>query len=101
MDDAQFSRIAKALADPQRFALLSRVAEGGGEREVPCRALVSRFDVTPATISHHLKELAAAGLVECRREGQCAFLRSRPQVLEAYLAEVRRRLLGGAKPGGR
>ncbi len=97
MDDAQFNRVAKALADPQRFALLRRIAEGGRD-EVACQALVNEFPVTPATISHHLKELGTAGLVVGRKEGQCVYLAARPEVLTAYLREVERRLIpGGAR----
>ena len=96
MDDAQFNRIAKALADPQRFALLQRVSEGGRD-EVGCQVLVAEFTVTPATISHHLKELATAGLVVGRKEGQCVYMTARPGVLTAYLREVERRLVPGKR----
>src|SRR5689334_20828172 len=91
MDDVQFNRIAKALADPQRFAILQQIA-AGGPADVACRAIVAEFDLTPATISHHLKELTSADLVEARKAGQCVFLKSRPQVMAAYLREVGRRL---------
>jgi DNA-binding transcriptional ArsR family regulator len=47
--------------------------------------------VRQATISHHLKELASAGLVESRRDGQFVFYRVRPTVLDAYMTELRRR----------
>ena len=89
MDDRQFNLIAKALADPQRFALLRRVSE---EEEVGCKALVAQFPVRQATISHHMKELTTAGLVEGRKEGQCMYFSARPEVLSAYLREVGRRL---------
>ena len=45
-----------------------------------------------ATISHHLKELASAGLVESRRDGQFVYYRTRPAVFESYMAELRRRM---------
>lgn len=93
--DDGFHRIAKALADPQRFALLEVVAQAKGE-EVPCKRLVERFPVSQATISHHLKELATAGLIEIRREGQCAYISPRPATLATYYAELRRRLPAGS-----
>jgi ArsR family transcriptional regulator len=99
MDETQFNRIAKALADPQRFALLRRIAEGGRD-EVACQVLVAEFTVTPATISHHIKELAAAGLVAGRKEGQCVYLTARPDVTTAYLREVERRLVPGKRRNG-
>lgn len=89
LDATQFTRIAKALADPRRFELLQMIA---ADEEVACKAMVEAFPVSQATISHHLKELATAGLIEPRREGQCGHYRLRPGVLEAYLGELERRL---------
>ena len=89
MNATQFTRVAKALADPRRFELLEMIA---GDEEVACKRMVEAFPVSQATISHHLKELATAGLIEARREGQCGHYRVRPGVLDAYLAEVARRL---------
>ncbi len=89
MEQEQFARIAKALADPRRFEILETIA---GCDEVPCKQIVDSFPVSQATISHHLKELATAGLIEVRREAQCSHYRPRHGVMEAYLAEVGRRL---------
>jgi ArsR family transcriptional regulator len=89
VDTEQFQRIAKALADPRRFEILEHIAK---QAEVGCRRLCGCFPVRQATISHHLKELASAGLVESRRDGQFVYYRTRPAVLEAYMAELRRRM---------
>ena len=89
IDHEQFTRIAKALADPRRFEILEMIS---GQDEVPCKRMVEEFPVSQATISHHLKELANAGLIEARREGQCGHYRIRPGVLAEYLTEVERRL---------
>jgi len=97
MEAAQFHRIAKALADPRRFALLEAI---GGAPELACQRLCECFPVSQATISHHLKELVTAGLVESRREGQFVFYHVRPGVIKAYAAELQRRVPGGP-PGGR
>jgi ArsR family transcriptional regulator, arsenate/arsenite/antimonite-responsive transcriptional repressor len=85
----QFDRIAKALADPRRFALLEAIA---GSRECACQRLCERFPVSKATISHHAKELVLAGLVEAERDGQFVHYRVRRDVLEAYSAELLDRL---------
>jgi ArsR family transcriptional regulator len=102
LPDERFHRIAKALADPQRFALLEAImnpsADGGGTDpgpEVPCKKLVERFPVSQATISHHLKELSQAELIDIRREGQYAYLSPRPGTLAAYYADLKRRLPAG------
>ncbi len=60
-------RIAKALADPTRFSILARIA---AEPDMACQRLIEEFAVTPATMSHHLKELGGADLVEMRARGQ-------------------------------
>lgn len=89
LSQEQFTRIAKALADPRRFEILEMIA---ADSEVACKAMVAEFPVAQATISHHLKELTTAGLVEVRREGQSGHYRVRPGVLVDYLAEVAKRL---------
>ena len=90
MNLIQFQRIAKALSDPRRFEVLEVIAESGSE--LSCGAVVERFPVAQATISHHLKELVEAGLVETRSEGQFKYLSARSDVLEEYTSELRRRL---------
>jgi ArsR family transcriptional regulator, arsenate/arsenite/antimonite-responsive transcriptional repressor len=95
LTDAQMQRITRALSDPQRFAILERIAK---EREVACKRLVSEFPITQATISHHLKELVAADLIQSRRVGQCAMLSRRDAVLEEYLRQLNQRLLPLVSP---
>jgi ArsR family transcriptional regulator len=93
MDPIRFQRIAKALSDPRRFEILEVIAEAGSK--LCCGAVVERFPVAQATISHHLKELVDAGLVEARSEGQFKYLSARSEVLEEYTNELRRRLMPG------
>lgn len=85
----QFELIAKALADPRRFAVLEMIAEV--KEECAYGKICSRMPVTKATISHHLKELVQAGLVETEKEGQYVHVRVLPGVIEAYAAELVRR----------
>jgi len=94
MDSRRFMRIAKALADPTRFSILERIA---AEPDVACQRLIEEFDVTPATMSHHLKELGGADLVEMRREGKCSYLTLRVETFAAYRDELGRRLGAPAK----
>jgi ArsR family transcriptional regulator len=89
VDAEQFQRVAKALADPRRFEILEHIAK---QSEMGCRSLCGCFPVRQATISHHLKELASAGLVESRKDGQFVYYKTRPVVLEAYMSELRRRM---------
>jgi ArsR family transcriptional regulator len=87
----QFQRIAKALADPRRMALLEAI---GAQRDCPCLSLRQQFPVSKATISHHLKELVRAGLIDARRQGQFLHCEVRRDVLRAYSAELLRRTSG-------
>ena len=89
-----FQRIAKALADPRRCEILEKLAPEG---ELCCMKLCERLPVTQATVSHHLKELATAGLLAIRREGQFAYYRFCPDVFKAYMHELQRRLGLGEK----
>jgi ArsR family transcriptional regulator len=66
----------------------------GTNRGCPNQSLCEGFPVSKATVSHHLKELVQAGLVESEREGQYMTLRARPDVLQAYTAELLRRVGG-------
>ena len=71
------------------MALLETIAS---ERACPCQRLRDLFPVSKATISHHIKELVRAGLVDARREGQHLNCQVRREVLDAYTAELRRRM---------
>ena len=87
MEKRQFARIAKALADPRRFEILKRIAS---HRELSCAALRQEFPITPATLSHHLKELESAGLIECRRESKYMFLQLHRRVWDSYLKALQK-----------
>ncbi len=85
----QFQAIAKALADPRRMALLESI---GSERECSCQKLCSEAGVTKGTVSHHVRELLKAGLIDERRDGQYMFYEVRREVLAAYAAELMSRV---------
>jgi ArsR family transcriptional regulator len=89
MDASQFQRIAKALADPRRFEIFQEMA--GASDEMACGRIVARFPVSQATVSHHLKELTDAGLIEIRPEGQFRYCKARTDVLAAYIQELEQR----------
>ncbi len=84
-----FELVAKALADPRRVAVLEAIAD---EECCACQHLRDQFPVTKATISHHIKELVRAGVVEARREGQYLHCLVRREILEAYAAELLHRV---------
>jgi ArsR family transcriptional regulator len=87
LDAEQFALISKALADPKRFEMLQKIA---ASNEAPtCSCVCGWLGLAPATVSHHLKELESAGLVNVQRDGKFAHLSVRRDVLEAYVNRLR------------
>ena len=87
MDKRQFTRIAKALADPRRFEILQQIA---AKDEVSCASVKECHDITPATLSHHLKELESAGLVEVRKQSKYVYVSLDRQAWKGYLKELKK-----------
>ena len=85
MTSTQFHRISKVLADPRRYKILRQIASCD---EAACSVLHSRFPISAATLSHHLKELSNAGLIDTRKEGKFMHIKVRRKVWKAYLDEL-------------
>ena len=69
----------RALADPTRVAVVNRLA---GADEVCVCALVDELELSQPTVSHHLRILREAGLVEARRQGTWAYYRLVPEAID-------------------
>ncbi|MEV6801752.1 metalloregulator ArsR/SmtB family transcription factor [Micromonospora rifamycinica] len=75
----------KALGDPVRLQLLSMIASAPGGEICVCD-LTPAFDLTGPTISHHLRTLREAGLVDAERRGTWVYYRARPVLLRRLAA---------------
>src|SRR2546423_11850522 len=75
----------KALGDPTRVAIVNRLAGAG---EVCVCDLTDAFDLSQPTISHHLKLLRKAGLVEVTRRGTWAYYRLVAEAFEPLRAAL-------------
>ena len=70
----------KALADPTRVAIVNRLSQA----DCVCVCdLTEAFDLSQPTISHHLRILREAGLVEASRRGTWAYYRLVPEAVGA------------------
>jgi ArsR family transcriptional regulator, arsenate/arsenite/antimonite-responsive transcriptional repressor len=81
MDQKELARISRALSDPTRLQIFEGLSSS---REMFCGQVVEKCGLTPGTISHHLKILADANLIETRREGQFIYMRSKPETIRDY-----------------
>ena len=81
MKRSEIEKISKALADATRLKIFEAISAG---KQMTCGDIVSMRGVTPATVSHHLKILSEAGLIDCRRAGQFVYSRAIPETIAGY-----------------
>jgi ArsR family transcriptional regulator len=93
MDRARVEKISKALADQTRLRIFEAIST---RKEMNCGEIVALRGVTPATVSHHLKILSEAGLIQCRRHGQFVHNTVIPEAIAEY-SKALKRLAQGKK----
>jgi ArsR family transcriptional regulator len=91
LDDDQAQLIARALSDPRRYEILKRLGETD---TLACSDVRRCADISPATLSHHMRELELAGLVESRKNGKFVNYHLRRDMLAAFFAKLRKDLAG-------
>ncbi|WP_408011947.1 ArsR/SmtB family transcription factor [Saccharopolyspora aridisoli] len=78
----ELARVFKAIGEPVRLRLLSLIASHAGGEACVCD-LTGAFELSGPTISHHLKVLREAGIIEGERRGTWIYYRVRPETLSA------------------
>ena len=86
LTSAEFSAVARALADPRRYSILTDIAASSDP--LPCCELLEAQNISAATISHHIKEGESVGLIEIARQGKFALLRFQRDRFDAYLRQL-------------
>jgi len=79
-DAVEMATAFKALGDPVRLRLLSLIASHEGGEACVCD-LTPQFGLTGPTISHHLKVLRSAGLIDCERRGTWVYYWVKPALM--------------------
>jgi ArsR family transcriptional regulator len=85
MSPVHVQSISRVLADPRRFEILKSIA---AHDCAACSDLRAKFPITAATLSHHLSELEASGLVETAKRGKFIDVTFKRSVWDAYLKEL-------------
>ncbi|WP_263789969.1 ArsR/SmtB family transcription factor [Salinibacter sp.] len=107
--DTDLAEAFKALSNPNRLALMERLLERAvsctdAERPEECSMdptccgfaeLAETLDIGKATVSHHLKELRRAGLIERLQEGRRVYVRANTDRLEDLRAFLDARVHAG------
>jgi ArsR family transcriptional regulator len=76
----EVAELARVLSDPIRVQIAELLASNPGE---VCQCdLQPLFAVSQPTLSHHLRKLDRAGLIEVERRGRWAYYSLRPETLE-------------------
>ncbi|MFE4977470.1 ArsR/SmtB family transcription factor [Kitasatospora sp. NPDC056651] len=83
-DAVRMAAMFKALSDPVRLRLFSKVASHEGAEACVCD--IQDVGVSQPTVSHHLKKLREAGLLTSERRGTWVYYRVEPSVVAAMAA---------------
>src|SRR3712207_4669525 len=84
-DAAELAARFKALADPARVSIVSRLSREG---ECCVCTFTADLALSQPTVSHHLRVLREAGLVTASRRGTWAFYRLVPDALDGLRAAL-------------
>ncbi|WP_375324104.1 ArsR/SmtB family transcription factor [Flagellimonas sp. GZD32] len=87
MELKKIEKISKALGDVNRLKIVKAVQ--ASESRLECSAIVNLLDLSQPSISHHIKKLVEADLLEPKKEGRFYYYTLNKKVMEQYLKSFR------------
>ena len=85
-DDRAMLAISRALSDPRRVQVLRKIASCDA---TACMQVRESLEMSPATLSHHMKQLEACGLIETVRDGKFVRAHLCRKIWKGYLAYLK------------
>jgi ArsR family transcriptional regulator len=86
VNDREMLLISRALSDPKRLEVLRKIAN---TENTSCMDMRECLGMNPATLSHHIKQLEGAGLIETHRDGKLVRATLRRKVWKGYLSQLK------------
>ena len=83
----QIEKISKALGDTNRLKILKAIQSHEGRLD--CTVIVSSLELAQPSISHHIKKLVEADLIEAHKEGRFYSYSLNREVLDGYLKTLK------------
>lgn len=87
-DLKQVEKVSKALGDKHRLNILLHLTKKGGC--AACSEIIDIIDLAQPSISHHVKILTEAGLIEAEKEGRNLKYTLNNKVLDDYMSFLER-----------
>lgn len=82
----QIEKISRALGDANRLKILHHLSKKGGTG--PCSEILGVIDLTQPSVSHHMKILIEAGIIEPEKEGRNHKYTINEQLLKDYTSTI-------------
>ena len=97
MKNLDVALICKALSDSNRLEIVQMLSEG---EKCGCK-LLERFEITQPTLSHHMKILLEAGIVNDRREGKWHYYSLNSEIIDKFKKFIKELGVGNGNNAGR
>jgi ArsR family transcriptional regulator len=86
MELKEIEKISKALGDVNRLKILQDMSKRGGSMQ--CAEIINALDLAQPSVSHHVKTLTEAGLIEAEKEGRHHTYLLNRQLLNEFIASI-------------